>query len=113
MPNVEDNKHVIVLNDLNLNSHINKGVVLIDFWAAWCMPCKMIAPVVNELAEEMKDQDVVIAKLNVDENQQSAQKFGVRSIPTLIILKNGKEVERIVGVKGKAIIKNTLEKHMQ
>jgi thioredoxin 1 len=112
LPVGSDSPYVVTLTDANVKQHITKGVVLIDFWAAWCMPCKMIGPVINELAEEMKDQ-AVICKLNIDEHQKTAQMFGVRSIPTLVILKNGKEVERIVGVKSKNIIKKQLEKHLQ
>lgn len=108
MPATTDSKFVTELNDKNFSIHIAKGVVLVDFWAPWCMPCKMIAPVLNELAEENVDT-FKVGKLNVDENQQTAQKYGVRSIPTLIIFKNGKEAERIVGVKNKAYIKQRVE----
>lgn len=111
MPVPKENENVITLTDANALQTINKGVVLIDFWAAWCMPCKMIAPVINELAEEFKGK-AVICKLNVDKNQRTAQMFGVRSIPTIVILKNGKEVERIVGVKNKAFIRQSVEKHL-
>lgn len=111
MPAPKESEFVVTLTDANSQQMTSRGVVLIDFWAAWCMPCKMIGPVINELAEEMKGK-TVICKLNVDENQRTAQKFGVRSIPTLVILKNGKEVERIVGVKNKAFIKQQIEKHL-
>ena len=72
--------------------------VLVDFWAPWCMPCKMMIPILNELAESDK-HNVNIAKLNVDENPQISAKNNVRNIPTTIIFKDGKEVKRIVGVK--------------
>lgn len=70
--------------------------VLVDFWATWCGPCKMIAPVLEEVAKE-KDGSLKIAKLDVDENPQTAQKFGVMSIPTMLVFKGGQEVNRLVG----------------
>ena len=85
--------------------------VLVDFYAEWCGPCKMAAPIIDELADEYKDK-AVIAKLNVDENQAVAGKFGVMSIPTVIMFKNGEEVDRKVGFAGRGgyedMIKNAL-----
>jgi len=81
--------------------------VLVDLWAAWCGPCRMIAPVVDELASEMAGR-VRVAKLNVDENPRTAGRFNVFSIPTLLIFKNGQEVDRIVGVVGKAVLAKRL-----
>lgn len=111
MPLVSDNKLIINLTDADFRQKTAKGVVVIDFWAAWCMPCKMIAPVLNELAEELNGK-VTICKLNVDENPRSSQQFGVRSIPTIIILKNGNEADRIIGVKNKQAIKQKIEKYL-
>lgn len=74
--------------------------VFVDFWADWCGPCKMVGPVVEELAEDFKGK-AKIGKLNVDENGTTAQAYGVMSIPTLILFKDGKEVERVVGFKPK------------
>lgn len=74
--------------------------VLIDFWAPWCMPCKMVGPVVETLADENAGK-ITVGKINVDENQSLAAKFGVRGIPTLLFFKNGAEVKRIVGAQGK------------
>jgi thioredoxin 1 len=93
-----DSEKIKILDDKNFASQTKSGVTLVDFWAPWCMPCKMMIPVLNELAENT-EHTATIAKLNVDENQQTAAKYGVRSIPTSIIFKNGKEVDRIVGVK--------------
>lgn len=74
--------------------------VLVDFWAAWCGPCKMVGPIVEELAEEYKGK-IKVGKLNVDDNGSTAQSYRVMSIPTLILFKDGKEVNRIVGFKPK------------
>lgn len=83
--------------------------VLVDMWAPWCGPCRMIAPILEELSREMSDR-LRIVKLNVDENQMTAARFNVRSIPTLLVIKAGKEVERLVGVLPKAELKQRLER---
>lgn len=106
MKNIKDvppSKKIRTLNNKNYKTVIRNGTVLVDFWAPWCAPCKMIATSLNEIAEEESDK-VTIAKVNVDQNQQLAQKFQIRNIPTLIVFKNGKEQKRIMGVKPKKII---------
>lgn len=98
---VETSANVVHLNDQNFNSLTKNGLVIVDFWADWCAPCKMLAPIMNEIADEMKGK-VKVGKLNVDISRQVASKFGIRSIPTVIIFRNGKEVKRLVGVKPKS-----------
>ena len=98
--NVKESEKVINLTDLNFKNNIKTWMVLVDFWASWCMPCKMMIPVLNEVAEETQGK-VTIAKVNVDEQKATAAKFGIRSIPTMILFQNGREVKRIVGVKTK------------
>ena len=80
--------------------------VLLDFWATWCGPCRMIAPIVEEISAER--DDIVVGKVNVDEEMELAVKFGIVSIPTLILLKNGMEVDKIVGYRPKADIEDML-----
>ena len=100
LKDVKSSDKVKELTDQNFQNKIKTGMVLVDFWAAWCMPCKMMIPVLNEVAEEAGEK-VTIAKVNVDEQKATAAKFGIRSIPTMILFQNGKEVKRIVGVKSK------------
>ena len=83
--------------------------VLLDLWAPWCGPCRMVAPIMIELAEEMAGR-VRVAKLNVDENPLTAARFNVSSIPTLLALKNGREIDRIVGMQPKSEIARRLER---
>lgn len=83
-------------------------LILVDFWAAWCGPCRMVAPVVEELAEEYLGK-VVVGKLNVDEQGEVASKYGVMSIPTLMLFKNGEVVDKIVGFRGKQDLAKMLD----
>ena len=90
----------IELNNDNFEATVNEGVALVDFWAPWCGPCRMIAPVIEELAEEFEGK-AAICKINTDEQQDLAQKFAIRSIPTLLLMKDGEVVETMVGAQSK------------
>ena len=85
--------------------------VLVDFWADWCAPCRMLAPTVDALAEQYVESASVV-KINVDESPSTAQRYGLKGIPTLILFSQGKEVERIVGLTGKESISRMIEKHL-
>lgn len=103
----------IMITDGNFAAEIenSKIPVLLDFWATWCPPCKMIAPTIDALAKELAGK-VKIGKLDVDKNPRTASKFRVQSIPTLIIFKNGEEVDRIVGAQSKAAMMQRLQAFM-
>jgi len=90
----------IELTNENFEATVNEGVSLVDFWAPWCGPCRMIAPVIEELAEDF-DGKANICKVNTDEQQDLAMKFAVRSIPTILLMKNGEVVETMVGAASK------------
>ena len=108
-PEEETHSAIKQLSDANFQAQVKNGVTLVDFWASWCMPCKMMAPVLNETAEAL-GSTAKIAKLDVDSNQASSAKYGVRSIPTLILFKNGKEINRFVGVKTKDFLLKEISK---
>ncbi|MEN8248705.1 MAG: thioredoxin [Bacteroidota bacterium] len=99
----------IEITDANLNEILNtEKPVLIDFWAEWCGPCKMIGPIVKELASEYEGR-AVIGKIDVDENPGAAAQFGIRSIPTLLVFKNGEIVDKQIGAVPKAILAAKLD----
>lgn len=100
LPKVTDHADILTFTDKNFQQQTKNKVVLVDFWAEWCAPCKMMAPILNEVAEELNGNSHV-GKLNIEHYQSMAQQFNVRSIPTLILFKNGKEVKRFVGIKQK------------
>ena len=100
----------VEINDTSFKSEVTDSPipVLVDFWAPWCGPCKMIAPVLEEIAQEY-DGKAKIVKINIDDNQDTPAQFGVRSIPTLILFKNGNEVEKIIGAQSKDKLKAMID----
>ena len=99
------------LNDSNFVEKTNEGVVLVDFWARWCGPCRMQAPVIDALDEELGDK-VTFAKVDVDENPNTARQFGVMSIPTLIVKKDGEVVNKVIGYHSKEQLEELLEQYL-
>lgn len=102
---------IVTLTDRNFQQQIKSGLVLVDFWAEWCMPCKVMGPVLNEVAESMQGK-ATVAKLNVDHFKTISSKYAVRNIPTLVLFKNGKEIERFVGIKQKDFLIKQMQKHL-
>jgi thioredoxin 1 len=101
---------IVTVSDQSFKAEVEgEGTVLVDFWAPWCGPCKMIAPILEELDKEV--DALKIAKLNVDDNPESASRFGVMSIPTLIIFKDGQPVDKVVGFQSKDALKNVVARH--
>ena len=109
--NKPPSENIKVLTDENFDSTIKSGVSLVDFWAAWCGPCKVVGPIVDEVADEMKDE-ANICKLNVDQNPETARKYGIQSIPTMIIFKDGNPVQKLVGVKPKFAMIKAVQSHL-
>ncbi|MFS8523311.1 MAG: thioredoxin [Limnochordales bacterium] len=102
--------NIVNITDAEFDEKVvqGEGAIVVDFWAPWCGPCLRIAPILEELAEEMADR-ITVYKLNTDENQNTAIRYRVMSIPTLIVFKNGEEVERIIGAMPKEMLKAKLE----
>lgn len=108
----EDN--VLQVTDSNFEADVLKSdtPILVDFWAGWCGPCRAIAPVIKELADEYKGQ-LKVAKLNVDENPATPSKYGIRAIPTLLLFKDGKLSDQITGAVSKTVIENAIKKVLE
>ncbi|MBP2623722.1 thioredoxin [Streptococcus oricebi] len=96
---------VVAVTDANFVEETKEGLVLIDFWATWCGPCRMQAPILEQLADELSEDELKIVKLDVDENPNTAREFGIMSIPTLIFKKDGQVVKQVAGVHTKEQLK--------
>ena len=108
-PLVADHAKVLTLTEQNFHQQTKNKVVLIDFWASWCAPCRMMAPVLNDVATELRGNSHV-GKVDIQQYQSLANKFKVRNIPTMILLKNGNEVNRFVGIKSKEFLLKEIAK---
>lgn len=104
---------IVEVTDRNFDEQVikGKGLILVDFWAEWCGPCRMVAPILEELAGEYEGQ-ITVAKLNVDENRETAARFGIRSIPTILFFKDGAQVEQVIGALPKSAIKSKVQQHL-
>src|SRR3990167_6062533 len=101
----------LTLNEDTFETEVEKSdvPVMVDFWAPWCGPCRVQRPIIEELAEDFKDKKIKIAELNVDEARATAQKYGILSIPTLVIFRDGKPIEQMVGLQTKPILEEKLK----
>ncbi len=111
---MSENGKVIEITDENFAETVEAGtgVTMVDFWAAWCGPCRMVAPIVEELAEEYADEGLTVGKLDVDQNPRLTIQFGVRSIPSILFFKDGKHVDTVVGAVPRPTLEAKVKEHM-
>lgn len=100
------------ITDQNFSQETDNGLVLIDFWAAWCGPCRMQAPILDQLSEEYDEDELRIVKMDIDENPETPQSFGIMSIPTMLLKKDGEVVEKVVGVHSKDQLKQLVSQYV-
>jgi thioredoxin 1 len=113
MNEIKKNNKPINLTDSNFDIEKSKySLLVVDFWAAWCGPCKMISPIIEQLSEQYAGK-IVFGKVNVDENPYISQRFGIQSIPTLMIVKEGQVIDVMIGALPKGQIENRIEQHIQ
>lgn len=107
-------KNVIEATDSNFATEVvgSQGLAMVDFWAAWCGPCKLVAPSVDQIADEYAGKGVKVAKVDVDTNPSTAAQFGIRSIPTILFFKGGKVVDQVIGAVPKDALERVIQKHL-
>jgi thioredoxin 1 len=105
-------EHIFTQDNFKSEVLDSDQLVLVDFWAPWCGPCRIASPIVDRIAETLKDRPIKVGKMNVDENQEISQQFGIMSIPTFLFFKGGKVVEQIVGVPSEGGLKSKIEAYL-
>lgn len=106
-----NSENIVTLNTGNFDNEIAKGIVMVDFWATWCMPCKAMAPVIDEIADQAKGK-IKVGKVDIDANAELANRYQVQGIPNIIIFKDGLPVENLVGIQSKETLIQALEKYI-
>lgn len=109
-----DGKKALTVTDASFTSDIEDadGLAIVDFWAAWCGPCRIVGPIVEELAGEYADKGVTVGKVDVDQNPRTASRFGIRSIPSILFFKNGTHVDTVVGAVPKVHLEKKIQEHL-
>lgn len=109
-----ENDKVVHVSDSDFTEKIEDagGLAIVDFWAEWCGPCRIVAPIVEQLAEDFEEQGLVVGKLDVDSNPQTASRFGVRSIPSILFFKDGELVDSVIGAVPKSQLEKKIEAHL-
>ena len=110
---MEDNSNLVTITDDNFLDEIeeHEGLAMVDFWAEWCGPCRMIAPLISELADDFAGK-LRVGKLDVDENQATSMRFGVRSIPSILFFRDGEHIDTLIGAMPKARMQQKIEQHL-
>ena len=105
---------IVEITDKNFTEEVDNqtGLSMVDFWAAWCGPCRLVAPIVEKLAEDYAEEGLRVGKLDVDQNQEIASRFGVRSIPTILFFKDGELVDQVIGLVPRTQLEELIQKHL-
>ncbi len=106
--------NVVIVTDSDFSEEIESsdGLSMVDFWAEWCGPCRIVGPVVSEIADEWAEKGLKVAKLDVDTNQATASRYGIRTIPSILFFKNGQHVDTVIGAQSKQMLEGKIQEHI-